>query len=126
MAKEYDFGGKQREKERSEGSPQTLCPSMAAWVFVYPPALWLWKFSCSGLRTPQLPQGSGEDPKTRATEKPPSLSEEKPQGCIRANKRKIRSVVLGLKIEKNQNIGHRQNCEEMRRRKFGIKKETEK
>ena len=97
---EKDFDGKRREKEQRERSPQTLCLSTAAWVFIYPPALWLWRFFCSSQRDPQLLQGSGEDPKTRATAKPPSLSKEQPQGCTRANERKVRPAVLELKIER--------------------------
>lgn len=100
MEKEYDFGGKQREKEQRERSPQTSCLSTTAWVFIHPPASWLWRFFCSSQGESQLLQGSGEDPKTSATAKPLSLSGEKPRGCIRANEKKVRPVVLDLKIER--------------------------
>jgi len=39
LEKECGFGGKQREREQGERSPQTPCLSVAARVFIYPPVL---------------------------------------------------------------------------------------
>lgn len=69
-------------------------------VFIYPPALWLYRYFIFSQGVHQLLQGSGEDPKIRATVKPPSLTKEQPQGCIRGKESKVRPVLLDLKIER--------------------------
>lgn len=101
----------------------TSCLSVAARVFIYPPALRLGRSFCSSQGNPQLLRGSGEDPRTTATAKPPSLTQRGAATRMRSSKGEgIQAPSAGSENRgKNKNIRYTQNCKETGR-KFGIEK----